>query len=129
VRGLKKVRLGAQVGTTSYTAAESVNGDIPIEVYNTNGDAKMALSTGEIDALVADLPTAFAVANELRDGLMVGQLPSAPGDVEQLGIVLDKGSALTRCVSWAVDQLDGDGTLGRLEQTWLADVGRAPLLA
>jgi polar amino acid transport system substrate-binding protein len=129
VRGLKKVRLGAQVGTTSYTAAESVNGDIPIEVYNTNGDAKMALSTGEIDALVADLPTAFAVANELRDGLMVGQLPSAPGDVEQLGIVLDKGSALTRCVSWAVDQLHGDGTLGRLEQTWLADVGRAPLLA
>ncbi len=32
----------------------------------------MALSTGEIDALVADLQTAFAVANELRDGLIVG---------------------------------------------------------
>ena len=41
----------------------------------------------------------FAVANELRDGLMVGQLPTAAGDVEQFGIVLDKGSALTRCVS------------------------------
>ena len=27
---------------------------------------------GEIDALVADLQTAFAVANELRDGLIVG---------------------------------------------------------
>ena len=97
-------------------------------MYNTTGDAKMALSNGEIDALVADLPTAFAVANELRNGLMVGQLPSASGDVEQLGIVLDKGSPLTRCVSWAVDTLRGDGTLAKLEQAWLTDAGKAPVL-
>ena len=129
VHQLKKLRLGVQVGTTSYTAATAVVGDIPVEVYNTNGDAKMALSNGEIDALVADLPTAFTVANELRDGLMVGQLPSASGDVEQFGIVLDKGSPLTRCVSWAVDALRDDGTLGRLEQRWLADAGKAPMLA
>jgi polar amino acid transport system substrate-binding protein len=127
VQQLKGLRLGAQVGTTSYTAATSVNGDV--EVYNTNGDAKMALSNGEIDALVADLPTAFAVANELRNGLMVGQLPSVSGDVEQFGIVLDKGSALTRCVSWAVDGLRGDGTLDRLQQQWLTDAGKAPVLA
>jgi polar amino acid transport system substrate-binding protein len=129
VQQLKKLRLGVQVGTTSYTAATAVDGDNPVEVYNTNGDAKMALSDGEIDALVADLPTAFSVANELRNGLMVGQLPSATGDIEQFGIVLDKGSALTRCVSWAVDALRGDGTLGRLEQRWLTDAGKAPVLA
>jgi len=129
VQQLKRLRLGVQVGTTSYTAATSVNSDVPIEVYNTNGDAKMALISGEIDALVADLPTAFAVANELRNGQMVGQLPSVSGDVEQLGIVLDKGSALTRCVSWAVDTLRGDGTLDRLKQQWLADAGNAPVLA
>jgi polar amino acid transport system substrate-binding protein len=126
---LKPLRLGVQVGTTSYTAATAVDGDIPVEVYNTNGDAKMALGNGEIDALVADLPTAFTVANELRNGLMVGQLPSVSGDVEQFGIVLDKGSPLTRCVSWAVDTLREDGTLDRLEQRWLADAGKAPVLA
>jgi polar amino acid transport system substrate-binding protein len=129
VHQLKRLRLGVQVGTTSYTAATAVVGDTPVEVYNTNGDAKMALSNGEIDALVADLPTAFTVANELRNGLMVGQLPSASGDVEQFGIVLDKGSPLTRCVSWAVDALREDGTLDRLEQRWLADAGKAPMLA
>ncbi len=129
VQQLKKLRLGVQVGTTSYTAATAVNSDAPVEVYNTNGDAKMALSNGEIDALVADLPTAFAVANELRNGLMVGQLPSAAGDLEQLGIVLDKGSALTRCVSWAVDSLRGEGTLDHLRQRWLTDAGKAPVLA
>ena len=129
VHQLRTLRLGVQVGTTSYTAATSVNGDVPVEVYNTNGDAKMALSNGEIDALVADLPTAFAVANELRNGLMVGQLPSAAGDVEQLGIVLDKGSPLTRCVSWAVDTLRDDGTLATLQQRWLTDAGKAPVLS
>lgn len=129
VRQLKRLRLGVQVGTTSYTAAVSVDGAFPVEVYNTNGDAKMALSNGEIDALVADLPTAFSVANELRNGLMVGQLPSASGDVEQFGIVLDKGSALTRCVSWAVESIRGDGTLDRLKQQWLTDAGKAPVLA
>ncbi len=118
VHQLRTLRLGVQVGTTSYTAATSVDGDVPVAVYNTNGDAKMALSNGQIDAVVADLPTAFSVANELRNGLMVGQLPSAAGDVEQLGIVLDKGSALTRCVSWAVDTLRGDGTLDKLKQQW-----------
>ena len=129
VKQLKKLRLGVQVGTTSYTAATSVDGDVPVEVYNTNGDAKMALSNGEIDAVVVDLPTAFAVANELRNGLMVGQLPSAPGDVERFGIVLDKGSPLTRCVSWAVDTLRGNGTLGQLQQQWLTGAGKAPVLA
>jgi polar amino acid transport system substrate-binding protein len=129
LEGLKSLKLGVQVGTTSYTAATSVDGSVPVEVYNTNGDAKLALSNGEIDALVADLPTAFAVANELRDGLMVGQLPSDSGDVEQLGIVLDKGSSLTRCVSWAVDALRQDGRLDHLEQEWLANAGKAPVLA
>jgi polar amino acid transport system substrate-binding protein len=128
VNQLRTLRLGAQVGTTSYTAATSVHGDVPVEVYNTNGDAKMALRNGEIDAVVADLPTAFAITNELGNGMMVGQLPNATGDVDQLGVVLDKGSALTPCVSWAVETLRGDGTLGKLEQQWLADAGRAPVL-
>ena len=128
VAALRPLRLGVQVGTTSYTAATAVNGANPVSVYNTNVDAKMALGNGEIDALVADLPTAFAVAGELRDGVIVGQLPSEAGGVEQFGIVLDKDSSLTRCVSSAVDALRADGTLAALQETWLAEAGKAPLL-
>ena len=62
---LKRIQLGVQVGTTSYTAASSVGGDVRVEIYNTNADAKLALGNGEIDWLVADLPTAFAVAGEI----------------------------------------------------------------
>jgi polar amino acid transport system substrate-binding protein len=43
--------------------------------------------------------------------------------------VLDKGSALTGCVSGAVDQLRQDGTLTELEKTWLAQTGGAPELS
>jgi polar amino acid transport system substrate-binding protein len=126
---LKPLRLGAQVGTTSHTAAMSLGGATAVESYNTNGDAKLALSDGEIDALVADLPTAFAVAGELRDGVMVGQLPTGSDDVEQLAMVLDKGSSLTPCISAIVDSLRADGTLTQLQNTWLTDAGGAPLLA
>jgi polar amino acid transport system substrate-binding protein len=127
--GLKSLKLGVQVGTTSYTAATAVGASIPVSVFDTNADAKMALNTGEIDALVADLPTAFAIAGELSDGVIIGQLPDVSGEVEQFGIVLGKNSPLTRCVSSAVDALRTDGTLTKLQETWLSDAGKAPVLS
>jgi len=128
IADLKAVQLGVQVGTTSHTAAIAVDAGIPVELYNTNADAKVALTNAEIDALVADLPTAFTVAGELRGGMIVGQLPAGADDTEQFGIVLGKGSPLTRCVSSVVDALRSDGTLSRLENEWLADGGKAPVL-
>ena len=126
--GLRPLKLGAQVGTTSYTAAKALGSTQPISVYNNNDDAKAALTSGQIDALVLDLPTAFQVQAELPDGQIVGQLPSAGDKPEQFGIVLDKGSPLTACVSNAVDGLRSDGTLAKLQQQWLAEAGSAPVL-
>jgi polar amino acid transport system substrate-binding protein len=129
LEGLKSLRLGVQVATTSYTAAVAVGGVTPVKVYNTNGDAKLALDTGEIDGLVADLPTAYSVASELSGGVIVGQLPNVGEDLEQFGVLLDKDSSLTRCVSGAVDALRDNGTLAGLQRQWLADAGRAPVLS
>lgn len=125
--GLKGLTLGAQVGTTSYAAAVGLNPDVA--VFNNNDDAKAALSNGQIDALVLDLPTAFAVQAELADGVIVGQLPTGDERAEQFGIVLDKGSPLTECVSQAVDELGDNGDLFRLQKEWLAGAGNAPLLS
>jgi polar amino acid transport system substrate-binding protein len=126
--GVKGLRLGAQVGTTSYDAAKALGTSAPVAVYNNNDDAKAALTSGQIDALVLDLPTAFEVQSELTDGTIVGQLPPGTDKSEQFGIVLDKGSKLTACVSGAVDGLRADGTLAKLQQQWLAEVGSAPVL-
>jgi polar amino acid transport system substrate-binding protein len=125
--GLKGLKLGAQVGTTSYTAAAKLNPDVA--VFNNNDDAKAALSNGQIDALVLDLPTAFEVQSELTDGVIVGQLPNGAEKAEQFGIVLDKGSPLTQCVSKAVDELSQSGDLEKLQTTWLAGAGAAPILS
>lgn len=129
IAALKKVKLGAQVGTTSYSVAQSaVAPDQKIAVYNSNDDAKVALANGQIDALVVDLPTGlYLTAAELDGGIMLGQLPST-GTPEQFGLVLDKGSALTSCVSQAVDALRQDGTLQQLQQQWLTDAAGAPEL-
>jgi polar amino acid transport system substrate-binding protein len=127
--GLKGLKLGAQVGTTSYTVARDVIAPTQqVAVYNTNDDAKAALGNGQIDALVVDLPTGlYLAAADLKNGKMIGQIPSS-GTPEQFGFVLDKGSSLTSCVSKAVDGLRADGTLAKLKQQWLTSSAGAPEL-
>ena len=52
---------------------------------------------------MVDLPTAFYItAAEIKDAKIVGQLP-AGRHAGAFGLVLDKGSPLTACVSTAVD--------------------------
>ncbi|GAA1591565.1 ABC transporter substrate-binding protein [Actinoplanes couchii] len=127
---LKGAKLGGQVGTTSYTAiTDLIKPDAAPSVFNNNDDAKAALVNGTVDGIVVDLPTAFYMTGaELDNGVIIGQLAQV-GVPEQFGLVLDKGSALTGCVSKAVDQLRQDGTLAVLEKTWLADTAGAPELS
>ena len=128
---LKPLKIGAQVGTTSYDAIlATIDPDQKPAVYNSNDDAKQALENGQVDAIVTDLPTAFYItAAELSTGKIVGQLPSGSGEQEQFGLVLDKGSPLTACVSAAVDELRADGTLETLVDEWLSRAGGAPVLS
>ncbi|GAA2656520.1 ABC transporter substrate-binding protein [Paractinoplanes durhamensis] len=126
---LKTAKLGAQVGTTSYQAiTDVIKPSAGPQVFNNNDDAKAALVNKTVDGIVVDLPTAFYMTSaELDGGIIVGQLAQV-GTPEQFGLVLDKGSSLTSCVSSAVDQLRQDGTLAVLEKQWLASTGGAPEL-
>lgn len=128
---LADAKLGAQVGTTSYQAiTDVIKPTQEPAVLNTNDDVVAQLQNGTIDAAVFDLPTAFFVtAVQLEDGVIVGQIPQPAGSTpEQFGLLLDKDSPLTACVSEAVDALRADGTLADLEAQWLADVAGAPEL-
>ncbi|BFV60320.1 ABC transporter substrate-binding protein [Kitasatospora sp. CMC57] len=127
---LKGVKLGAQVGTTSLAAVtDQIGPSTQPAVFDDNDLAKAALKNGQIDALVLDLPTAFYITGaEVTDAKVVGQLATSGAGAEQFGLVLDKGSALTACVTQAVDALRADGTLAKLEQQWLSDAVSAPVL-
>jgi polar amino acid transport system substrate-binding protein len=130
VADLKGVKLGAQVGTTSLDYIDDVvKPKQAAAVYGKNDQAKSALKNGQVDAIVVDLPTAFYITGaEITDATIVGQFEHQGGTPEQFGLVLDKGSALTPCVSRAVDALREDGTLAKIEQRWLSDAVDAPVL-
>ncbi|MGW1022601.1 ABC transporter substrate-binding protein [Streptomyces sp. NPDC002577] len=130
VADLKGFKLGAQVGTTSLDYINDVvHPKQKPAVYQKNDFAKAALKNGQVDAIVVDLPTAFYITGaEVTDAEVVGQFENSGGEPEQFGLVLAKGSALTSCVSGAVDALRKDGTLAALEQKWLSDVVDAPVL-
>ena len=126
---LADAKLGAQVGTTSYTAiTEQVQPSQEPAVFDTNDQAVQALKNGQIDGIVVDLPTAYYMtAVQLDDGVIVGQLPLPEGEPEQFGAVLAKGSSLTDCISTAVDALREDGILDQIGQEWLEQQGAPEL--
>jgi polar amino acid transport system substrate-binding protein len=130
IADLKGLKLGAQVGTTSLNYIQDVvKPTREAAAYAKNDQAKSALENKQVDAIVVDLPTAFYItAAEVTDGTIVGQFENQGGTPEQFGLVLDKGSALTSCVTGAVDALRKDGTLAKLEQEWLSDAVDAPVL-
>ena len=127
--GLKKYKLGAQIGTTSYDfIVDKIEPSSKPLVYDTNDAAVQALKTGQIDGLVVDLPTAFYVtAVQVPDGKVVGQFAST-GTKERFGLVLQKGNSLTSCVNRALDRLWLNGTIKNLQRIWLAKATGAPVL-
>jgi polar amino acid transport system substrate-binding protein len=129
IADLADARLGAQVGTTSYTAiTETIGTSEQPAAFDTNDQAVQSLKNGQIDGIVVDLPTAyFMTAVQLDKGKIVGQLPLPEGEVEQFGAVLDKNSPLTDCVTQAVDALREDGTLDQLASEWLEQQGAPEL--
>ncbi len=129
VAGLKKFKLGAQLGTTSYQyIVDHIKPSSSPLVYKTNDLAVQALKNGQIDGLVVDLPTAFYVtAVQVSDGTIVGQFPSGASK-EGFGLVLAKGNPLVTCVNKAIDRLWANGTINTLQRIWLAKATGAPVL-
>ena len=124
---LANVKIGAAVGTTSYTTITStIKPKVAPAVYDTNDLAVAALKSGAIKGLVLDLPTAFYIAATVDGAQLVGQFPTS-GTVEQFGLVLNKGSKLTTCVSGAVDTLRSKGILQSIAKKWLANKDGAPV--
>ena len=124
IAALKPYKLGAQVGTTSYTyIVRYVKPSSKPLVYDTNDAAVQALKNGQIDGIVVDLPTAFYVtAVQVDDGKIVGKLPTR-GTKERFGLVFQKGNSLRRCVDKALDRLWANGTIKKLQTTYLARAG------
>jgi polar amino acid transport system substrate-binding protein len=125
---LKGASIGVQIGTTSLDAVDSeIQPSSDPRVFNDSNDVVTALKEGQVDAVVTDLPTAlYLTAAQVPSATVVGQF-SAPGG-DQWGALLGRGSPLTSCVSQAIDSLRSSGQLGQINQRWMSQAAKAPVL-
>lgn len=126
---LRDARLGAQAGSTSLTAVKKIEPAKKPRVFEETSQATTALENGQIDALVADLPSAYYIANTVLDGMTVtGQFQTKSGAAEEFALLLEKGNGLVTCLNAAIADLRDDGTLAKIENRWLSQVPDVPKL-
>ena len=130
VADLKDDKLGAQTGTTSLTAIrEDIQPSTEPLVFDDTNVAKQALINHQVDAIVADLPTAFYItAAQIKSATVVGQFQQQSGSPEQFGMLFQKNNALVDCVNQALTNLKSDGTLDAIEKKWLSQTVNVPVL-
>ena len=129
IAGLRPFKLGAQVGTTSYSfITDTIKPTTQPAVYPQNASAVQALKNKQIAGLVVDLPTAFYVtAAQVPNSEVLGQFTSG-GGAGYFGMVFAKGNPLAACVDKALAKLRTNGTLKQIQQKWLAKATGAPVL-
>src|ERR671914_50020 len=109
VGDLTDFQLGTQVGTTSLDFInEVVQPSSQPQVFDTTNDAKSALESGQIDALVTDVVTTVYLRDfEINGTEVIGQYPSQ----EQFGMLFEQGNQLRICVNEVLADIKSDGTL------------------
>ncbi len=109
--------IAAQLGTTGEIEAKAIT-NVTYKPYDTYDLAFLDLANGQVDAVIADYPTALGFIGKSPDKI------KAVGEVftnESYGIAVCKNRAdLLPILNEALAALKADGTIGSLEQKWLA---------
>ena len=127
IAALKKLQTCAQSNTTglAYLLHTLRPSKRPL-VYNASSSAAFdAVEAGKCDALVLDVPIVVSQSQKKKGayGGVVGQIVTHEG----YGAVMDRGSKLKPSIDKAIKNLQANGTIGRLQKTWLPFT-RVPIL-
>ncbi|WP_299027341.1 basic amino acid ABC transporter substrate-binding protein [uncultured Thermanaerothrix sp.] len=109
--------VGAQLGTTGAIEAQKIPG-VTFKPYDTYDLAFLDLANGQIDAVIADYPTALGFIGKNPEKLTtVGEVFTE----ESYGIAICKNrSDLVDKINTALKALKEEGFIQQLEQKWLA---------
>ncbi len=109
--------LGAQLGTTGEIEAKAI-ANVTYKPYDTYDLAFLDLANGQIDAVIADYPTALGFIGKNPEGLKtVGEVFTD----ESYGIAVCKNRAdLVETLNAALKAVKDEGIVTTLEQKWLA---------
>ena len=128
---IKKLKLGAQAGTTSLDYITNViKPDTEPFVYDDNAGAKAALEANQIDAAIFDLLTALYVsAVEIEGSSVLGQFPAdSTTTADEFGLVFDLDNPLVDCVNTALAAIKDSGSLAEITTTWLSSKAEIPVI-
>jgi polar amino acid transport system substrate-binding protein len=108
--------IGVQTGTTGETYAnENTPDGAQVKSFGETDGLFGALESGDIDAILQDLPVNSDRATKDDTVKVVGTIPTG----EQYGIVVSKDNAkLTQDINKALAELRSDGTMDSLQQKW-----------
>ena len=129
IADLKPLKIGVAAGTTSVTyVEETIQPEPEPFIFADNAAAKTALESGQIDAIVSDLPTAlYITAVEIEGTTVFGQIEGSGTD--EFGLLLAKDSPLTECVNLAIEALKGSGELDDITVQWMSEYTEAPIIS
>ena len=118
-----KLLVGAQAGTTPFYVAvyEVLDGDEKnprIKIFETFGAQVQALRTGDVDLVLTD-GTAGKGYVEASDGAL--KMVGGPLGTEDFGFIFPKGSDLVEPINAAIQSMEADGTLEKLNKKWFLD--------
>ncbi|AHY47805.1 ABC-type amino acid transport/signal transduction systems periplasmic component/domain [Rubrobacter radiotolerans] len=121
--GLENSVVGVQIGTTGASQAEQFQqeGQIgEVRTFDTIEDAFTALESGQVDAVINDLPVSQDRVNQSDGALEIVQtIPTG----EQYGIAFPQDSELVEPVNEALQEIKDDGTYAEIYREW---IGREP---
>ena len=121
----RQLRFGVQEATSGAAYLEKVlRPTRPLRTFGSTTAAFRALRSGQVDAVMSDVPIVVDAAHKYPGLVVAGQFKTD----EQYGAVLAKGSPNTRPLSEVIDQLRDDGVLDRLFQKYFPEQVRIPSL-
>ena len=132
ITDFQDLRIGVAAGTTSLDyVTEVIQPSEDPFVFNDNAAAKQALDTQQIDAIVADLPTAlFITAVEIEGSTVYGQFPPEEGtEGAPWGLLLAKDNPLVECVDLALTALRDSGQLAQITEEWMTAGSGVPMIS
>ena len=126
---IRDLRIGVAAGSTSLAFVKDIlHPNTKPFVYDDNAAAKQALDSRQIDAIVADLPTALNISTaEIAGTTVFGQFPPSPGtEGEPWGLVFAKDNPLATCANFALSALRESGALDEITVEWMSGSVDAP---
>jgi len=110
IADLKPYHFGAQTGTTGLDFIKNTIKPAKISQYDDTVTAGQALSNGQIDAVVIDVPIAIPMTQQFSNTEVIGQFLTN----ESYAMTFEKGNPLVQCVNESLAAMKSDGTLKTL---------------